>query len=189
MKRITFKLHGMTYNNYKFISTIEDFAEYHEIDFGNKMALIRQHIQDRIIARGPNGDKYVGHATVPLVESFEFYASVKGIHPDKEVQHIHLAVIQNQLEDLTAGKMLAINDKGGYMSIKPDDDFEVIEFVEGFKYSKSDIKIKRFLRGNHYYAKIGDIDVIDEYGNGKWNTVERAEEVANKFLLKLNSDA
>lgn len=50
-----------------------------------------------------------------------------------------------------------------------------------------DIKVDRWFNGKHYYAKIGNVVVVDEFGNVKWNTPERAKEVAINYLDKLNS--
>lgn len=58
------------------------------------------------------------------------------------------------------------------------------EFPNTPKYEKSDISIKRWEEGRHYYARVGTIDVeID--GVRKWNTYEYAYKMAEKFLDKL----
>lgn len=40
--------------------------------------------------------------------------------------------------------------------------------------------------GFHIYAKVGDADVVDEYGNQKWSTRKEAEDAAKWFIE--NSD-
>ena len=49
-------------------------------------------------------------------------------------------------------------------------------------YSINDIKIIQWPNGEHYYAKIGDMDVVDNMGNQKWNTYNEAFFNAKKFL-------
>jgi len=50
------------------------------------------------------------------------------------------------------------------------------------KYTKKDIKVVKWPNGIHYYAKIGMVDVVDDYGNMKWLTAKEAEKCANKYL-------
>lgn len=47
------------------------------------------------------------------------------------------------------------------------------------------VRIIKWPNGSHYYAKVGTFDVVDEFGNQKWNTMSLAEEEANKFKVKL----
>lgn len=48
--------------------------------------------------------------------------------------------------------------------------------------SEKDIKITKWPNGIHYYAKIGNQDVVDENGNVKWLTEKQAKKEAVKFL-------
>ena len=50
-------------------------------------------------------------------------------------------------------------------------------------YSINDIKIIQWPNGEHYYAKIGIMDIVDKNGNQKWNTYDEAFNQA-KFFLK-----
>ena len=38
--------------------------------------------------------------------------------------------------------------------------------------------------GQHYYAKIGKLDVLDKNGNQKWNTKEETIEAAKWYIEK-----
>ena len=49
-------------------------------------------------------------------------------------------------------------------------------------YSINDIKIVQWPNGEHYYAKIGNMDIVDDKGNQKWNTYDEAFLNAKKFL-------
>ena len=53
------------------------------------------------------------------------------------------------------------------------------------KYFETDIKIMQWQGGKHWYAKIGSIDVVDEFGNQKWSSYSTAKEVAQKYLNDL----
>ena len=54
------------------------------------------------------------------------------------------------------------------------------------EYTEQDIKITRWRGGNHYYAKVGHIDVEDDFGKVKWNTEKQAREMAVKYMHDLN---
>lgn len=103
---------------------------------------------------------------------------------------------ENQIYD---GKVKTLKKYGGiylrtngsYMPIS--EGYKTIETIENEKitypqnkYTEKDIRIKRWDGGKHYYAKIKDIDVVNEYGEQKWNTVEYAELWAKRFLKKLS---
>ena len=49
-------------------------------------------------------------------------------------------------------------------------------------YNVSDIRIKQFENGEHFYAYIGDTQVKDKYNNMKWNTRNEAYEAAYASL-------
>lgn len=57
-----------------------------------------------------------------------------------------------------------------------------LEDVRYIKWNMPDLRIK----GVHWYAKIGNKDIVDEDGNMKWNTKEEAEAAAKKFVNQLN---
>src|SRR4030042_4689657 len=56
------------------------------------------------------------------------------------------------------------------------------------KYTSKDINIIRWLNGKHYYAKIGNIDVVGEGELKKWVDVKEAERQAKLFLDKINKE-
>jgi len=47
------------------------------------------------------------------------------------------------------------------------------------------IRTFKWITGNHFYAKVGNIDVEDKYGNVKWNSELDARNAANWFIENL----
>lgn len=85
-------------------------------------------------------------------------------------------------------KIPLINQVGGYRFL--DKSVEILEELEKDELifpedERLGIKISRWFEGKHYYAKVGQYDVKDDYGNLKWNTVKEAEKWAKKFKKKL----
>lgn len=58
-------------------------------------------------------------------------------------------------------------------------------FIEDVRYMKWDMPGLK-IKGTHWYAKIGNMDIKDEKGNMKWDTKEEAEKAAWQFVENLN---
>lgn len=85
---------------------------------------------------------------------------------------------------------VAINKLGGCLPMT--EDFEVVKEVEKDiekivfpNYSEKDIRVKQWQDGTHWYAYVGDYEVIYK-GKRKWDTKEEANRIAKHFLYKLN---
>ena len=50
-----------------------------------------------------------------------------------------------------------------------------------------DVVIRKWPYGSHYYLYINGIQIYDEFGNMKWNTYERAKEIATNHLKSLEN--
>ena len=47
-----------------------------------------------------------------------------------------------------------------------------------------DVRYITWKGGEHVYAKVGNLDIVDENGNQKWNTRKEAEEAAYNYITK-----
>jgi len=56
---------------------------------------------------------------------------------------------------------------------------EELEFP--YEYNFEDVRFIQWPGGRHWYAKLGSIDIVDKYGNQKWNDKYYAIEVAKKW--------
>ncbi len=61
---------------------------------------------------------------------------------------------------------------------------DILSFPEE-NYTENDIKITQWTGGSHYYAKLGNKDVVVN-GDVKWNTHRQAKSAAMKYLKKIN---
>lgn len=52
-------------------------------------------------------------------------------------------------------------------------------------YTENDISVTKWPGGKHYYAKIRNIEVVDEENDIKWSSAEEAERQAKIFLKRL----
>lgn len=184
MQVSTFKMNGLIYNNYRLIKNIGEYSEYLK-ELNNKFALSEAEIKDR------HERKYTGHDSTLFTSVAEFF-NVNDIEPfslDEKLirsKTLHGQILSDQLKDICNGYSLAINTKGGYFPIKPSDQIEIISSNEIKKFTTKDIKISRWPNGKHFYAKVGNIDVVDSGGNVKWNTHYAAQMAAERFMKEPN---
>jgi len=183
MKKVNIKVHNILYENHYFIKDLKDLNEYHDI-LGNAFKVSESEIK--------NNKSWVGHGHSLLT-------GIAGIGPNGMIENIedrdpmlfNLKLLQaklltHQLQYVLEGRYLVANDKMGYFPIKPTDSYEIQEIEDKLFYTENDIEINKWWGGNHYYAKVAGIDVIDDNGNVKWNTSDYARSMAIKFLEKIN---
>lgn len=113
--------------------------------------------------------------------------------------------MQDRIEMLEKYGKIYLNRNGTYKP--PDNNDEIVEEVEKEEliypedevfYTQNDIRIINWDGGKHFYAKVGDLDVVDKNGNQKWNTWKEARSHAwdfyyenfydGKHLKKLDND-
>lgn len=85
---------------------------------------------------------------------------------------------------------ILLRENSSYM-IFNEDRYEILESFDREEmiyphYSESDIKITQWKGGQHYYAKLGNMTVVDEDGNQKWDSFNEAYKQAKMFLSENN---
>ena len=95
-------------------------------------------------------------------------------------------ISKQQMDDIQKYGAIYINQAGGYCY--GFDDSEKIE-KEKLIYPDDDytkVDIKKWPYGSHYYLYVNGKQIKDEFGNTKWNTYERAKEIADKYMKENN---
>lgn len=107
-------------------------------------------------------------------------------------------VLQNRIKDFLKYGEIYLAD-GVQQFMYREDMFEIVEDIESemlsypreaqfhleeVRYMQWDIP--GYPKGEHWYAKIGNLDVRDNAGNMKWDTKEEAEKAAEWFCEELN---
>lgn len=139
-------------------------------------------------------DKY-GKAILPETDNDERYTKVKQLAKilaeNKQssllegMASVASLCLESKLNDLVNGYTLYINENGGYnhnMKAEKTIYKKKLIFPE---YTKDDIKISQWGKGAgfHYYAHVGDIEVM----NGdvmKWDTFQEAYDEAMKYVTE-----
>lgn len=61
-----------------------------------------------------------------------------------------------------------------------------LEYPRQKQLTIDDFKFLQWYGGEHWYVKLGNMDILDDDGNQKWNTREEAEEVVQKYIEEHN---
>lgn len=130
--------------------------------------------------------------------------NLAGQHATKGAALAHLAVIRGEslgyaLADLNAklyegmvrtlertGRIF-ININGGYFGFKESLKIENTHYIFAYQLPSEQIRVLQWPNGKHYYAKVGDQDVVID-GVQKWDTFQKARAAAEKFIAEGNSD-
>lgn len=104
----------------------------------------------------------------------------------QETQSLIEEISSNQLKMLQKYGEIYINKNGGYcFGITFDEKIETEEMI----YPDDDsyhVDIKKWPYGSHYYLYINGKQIKDDFGNMKWNTYERAKELAEEYIKRYN---
>lgn len=137
---------------------------------------------------------YREHPTTPWLRAVEVYMSIMGGTFIEAATKLENETLQQRLNSFISGKDLYL-DNGVVETRLTDTDKIVDEYfsdtlsypqetqvrlddVRYIKWDMPDLNIK----GKHWYAKIGKLDIIDEHNNMKWNTKEEAQKAAEWFI-------
>jgi len=171
----------MKYSNHYFIDSLDEYINY-MIVLNNKFLVSESEIK--------NLKTFIEHGHSYLTGLSGIFSGMIDNIEDRDPMLCHLKFLQanvlsNQIKLLINGEKLVINENGGYFSIKSNQEYKISK-INNFSFTENDIKTHKWYGGNHYYAKIGNIDVVDDYGNVKWNSEKQAYEMAFKYITQLN---
>lgn len=178
---VNFKGNWMKHTDVQIVNTLKEYEPY-MTELNNKFKVSESEIK--------NNKTWVGHGHGHLTSIAGMGNMIEKKEDREPMLHnlkmLHGTVVANQMSDLLDGKILIINKRGGYFRLKSKDEYRIIK-KSNTQYSEDSIRINKWWGGVHYYAKIDTIDVIDDNGDIKWNTAERAREIAMQYLAKLNN--
>ena len=132
-----------------------------------------------------------GHSTNHFVLAVETLNNVTCGNIIMDMVQIENAAYNNRINDYINGREIYLTtDMTVYMmderffEIKETVVKDTLTFPHEEKPSLEDVNYIMWEGGQHYYAKIGKLDVLDKNGNQKWNTKEEAIEAAKWYIEK-----
>ena len=134
------------------------------------------------------------HPTTPFLRAVEVYMQTMGGTFIEAAVKLENETLQQRLKSFDSGKEMYL-DNGvvetrlidtdkiieEYFSdnlVYPQDTYLRLEDVRYMQWNMPDLNMK----GTHWYAKIGKLDIVDEHNNMKWDTKEEAEKAAEWFI-------
>jgi hypothetical protein len=165
------------YKGYYLIENMDDLRIYNENIANNQFEKSYKELSDKVTF------KKMSHLEDDIAHSCDCISKATG-QGSLYLLCVTLGHRNASMIKLVAkGNKVAINMAGGYMPLPSD---AVIVLRDSKKYTKDDIKTKKFEDGQHWYAFVRDIQVTDQFGANKWNTADYAYQMAEKFMHKLN---
>ena len=116
-------------------------------------------------------------------------SEIKGTSVVMTLANFNTLVTAQQMESIRRCGAIYVNRNGGYFPCKGDIEECEVEQSKVLSFptvrDEDDIRIIKWPQGKHWYAKIGDTDVVVD-GEQKWNTKAAAKAAAKKFLMELD---
>lgn len=138
-----------------------------------------------------NGKLGVSHATN------EFEEAIQRIHPFTEnflisdMVQIENIAYNNRINDFVQGRTIYLTK--GMPVVTIDTRFyhiigevykDELTFPDEERPSITEVRYIQWDGGEHWYAKIGNLDIVDINNNQKWNTKEEARKAAEWYIEK-----
>jgi hypothetical protein len=176
------------------IDSLSIYEEYNKIFHLNYFKKGLNDIKDRV--NSWNSDKWKdkkykisGHWTSEVARLSEIAGSVDDNFYDLAIgfNKVTNDVIEAKLKAILNGDVIYVYETCQWF-VKPDS-CKIIQTTQNKnlqypKYSIDDIRIIKWPNGSHYYAKIGNTDVVFK-NIQKWNSAEEAMSAAKRYLKNI----
>ncbi len=189
--------------------TEEQVVEHFKKIFGSEIRDgVHDHIEHSHLVPDksePNGSwVYTEHAITPWAKAVDVYKEVWHCSWIEAAVRLENETLNNRVRDFRKGHEMYL-DNGVVETMMVDDDEIVDEVVKDSlefpieeQYRLEEVRYMQWGKmdylelglpesckhygGNHWYAKIGKLDIKDKDGNMKWNTKAEAEAAAKWFI-------
>lgn len=137
--------------------------------------------------------RYIGHYTTmwgSMIEQIQMitespHTIVRAMKQETELYY-------NRVRDIEQGREIYLSEgltvfmlTEGYTEVVEHHYSDVLAFPHE-KYTLDNVRLIMWNGGKHWYAKIGNVDIVDSAGRQKWNTKEEATQAAIEYLRRYN---
>ena len=128
------------------------------------------------------------HYTTYFGSTVSMMSEIKQIPVWQACVELENEILNNRLNGIDCGDIYLTSGltQFGYVgSLHEIIDEVVLDKLEYPTHQNLTIDDFRFLQwygGEHWYVKLGNMDIVDEHGNQKWNTREEAKDVVRKYI-------
>ena len=141
-----------------------------------------------IVRTDYNGEKYLyskNHSSSHWRNAIDMEMRIKEESWIKSAVTLEERTYKDRIDRFNSGKPIYLSDGLAYYPPieEPTYDEEVwketLEYP--YEYQYDDVRFIKWPGGCHWYAKCGNIDIVDKYGTQKWIDKSYAQEVAKKW--------
>ena len=132
-----------------------------------------------------------GHFRNDFERAVETWQTSTGDGLLNSMARIEREALKNRLRSFREGRRIYLNHSiqvvtvdSRFADIVNTTERDVLTFPDEDKPTMDDVRFIVWAGGEHFYAKIGKLDVVDEQGNQKWNTKREAEAAARWYIEK-----
>lgn len=108
-----------------------------------------------------------------------------------DMAQVEMMAYNNRISDFERGRRIflpknltVVTLDERFYEIKKISNRDKLTFPDEDKPSLDDVRYIQWDGGEHWYAKIGKLDIIDENNNQKWNSKEDAKKAAEWYIEK-----
>lgn len=147
------------------------------------------YINNVIVCKDRNGEKYLyskNHSSSVWRNAVELCEmKLKGKTWLEGATSLEDRTFKDRIELFNKGRAIYLRDGLPYYCSLEHPKYEEEKWTEKLEYpyefQYEDVRFIQWPDGRHWYAKCGNIDIVDKYGHQKWNDKSYAQEVAKKW--------
>jgi len=156
------------------VSSLLELMNYH---------MCQSHAAEAFLDYSAVVSKKQKHFANDRAQTAQIFAELKGTAVIKELCNMGAKSFEAQCKGLEAKGVIYIQHTGGWMTWDEENVWEEEEWSrDHLIFPDSDeIRVLQWPGGEHWYAKIGAVDVVID-GEQKWNTFNEADTAAKRFV-------
>lgn len=166
--------------------SIQDILDhYHQILKCEFEAGIKDRIDNTHVLK--NGYVYHAHEQTTWNCAVTMLAEIKGKSWALAADELEKQTLNDRINLFNKGRFIALSQGLPYYASMEIPQFKDELWIKELTYPTNPIydynkaRYIKWPRGKHWYAKIGNVDIVDSFGNQKWDTKEEAIEAAKYF--------
>ena len=115
-------------------------------------------------------------------------SEARGEHPCVTAYRLENEIFERRLKDIENEEIYLSDGLTRFAfvdaihELMEEVEMDKLEFPKDKPTSIDDFRFIKWSGGDHWYVKLGNMDIVDEFGNQKWNSRSEAEEIARKYM-------
>lgn len=183
--------HFVKFNNTWYLKpeSVQDIIDHFTKICGREFQQGFDDFKDNVrVSTDYNGEKYLysrNHSSSVWRNAVELTMQMKDLSWLEGASVLEKQTYHDRIKMFNKGRAIYFTDGLPYYCSLEHPEYDKEHFEEKliypYEYNFEDVRFIQWEGGRHWYAKIGSIDIVDKYGNQKWNDKYYAMEIAKKW--------